>query len=49
MDIPKTVVAKGVLVSKYPEEKVDNVPLGRDIWKDVCSEMYVSNYEFRIG
>ncbi|GAA0149183.1 hypothetical protein LIER_43040 [Lithospermum erythrorhizon] len=47
MDIPKTVVAKGVLVSKYPEEKVDNVPPGRDDWKMFVADVMYRNYEFR--
>ncbi|GAA0165587.1 hypothetical protein LIER_20953 [Lithospermum erythrorhizon] len=45
--IPKTAVSKGVLVSKYPEVKVDNVPLGRDDSKIFVTDAIYPNYEFR--
>ncbi|GAA0142510.1 hypothetical protein LIER_03393 [Lithospermum erythrorhizon] len=44
--IPKIVDAEGVLVSKDPEEKVDNVPLGPDDWKIFVATAVHPNYEF---
>ncbi|GAA0154920.1 hypothetical protein LIER_12764 [Lithospermum erythrorhizon] len=47
MGILKATVDKGVLVSKDPEETVDNMPLGRDDWKVFVADVIYPNYEFR--
>ncbi|GAA0166772.1 hypothetical protein LIER_21853 [Lithospermum erythrorhizon] len=42
--IPKDVVAKGILVSKDPKEKVANMPLGPDHWKVLLEEVVCPSY-----
>ncbi|GAA0186601.1 hypothetical protein LIER_33889 [Lithospermum erythrorhizon] len=42
--IPKDVVAKGILVSKDPKEKVADMPLGPDHWKVFLEEAVCPSY-----
>ncbi|KAG9135338.1 hypothetical protein Leryth_015222 [Lithospermum erythrorhizon] len=42
--MPKEVVAKGILVSKDPKEKVANMPLGPDHWKIFLEDAVCPSY-----